>query len=96
MKFLIDGSDNLREDIEEAEEGIYDDDIDSALTVQVTTNANQEILELPSGFRRSGWVCQQGLSYEDPDTEPEKSSEVEGNTDESDQGEASLADSIRF
>ena len=37
-----------------------------------------------------------GLSCEDPDTEPEKSSEVEGNTDESDQGEASLADSIRF
>lgn len=52
-----------------------------------TTCANQETLGLPSGFRRGGGVRQQGLSYQDPDTGSEKSSEGERNTDESDQGE---------
>ena len=61
------------------------------LAVQVTTNENQETLELSSGFRRNGEVHQQEFSYENPDIESEKSSEVERNTDESDQGEASLA-----
>lgn len=78
---------NLREDIEDAEEGIDDNGIDFALTVKATTNANQEPLGLSSGSHRSGGVRQQGLSHEDPDTESEKSSEGEGKTDESDSEE---------
>lgn len=63
-KLLIDDGDNVREDREESEESeerIDDDGKEFALTAQVTTNANQETLDFPSGFRRGGGLRQQGL-----------------------------------
>lgn len=83
IKLLIDDGDKEREDMEELEKSIDDDDIDFALIAQVTTNANQETLDLPPGVGGVGGARQQGLLYEDQDIESEKSSEGKRNTNES-------------
>ena len=81
---------NLEEDIEEPEDGIDNNNIDFALTVQATTIVNQETLDYLLGFRRvtlSDEVRQPSLSYEDPGTKSDSASKEGENSENGSQAE---------